>query len=190
MKKVICILSVFAILISLCACGKAKEETENETTTTSSSDASDSEEGKTKKTNKTLKTIAFDEFKNILLDNGYEPYLNNEKDQSATMQKEDMRIGVSYYTRSTHEEMQEAIMEEIELVGNDITKYEDANPKKYVEIGKNYEMYQYESDAGFVWAIIVDNICIRSGTTASPKESVEEAKRAVNILGYEYANLH
>lgn len=190
MKKVICILSIFAMLISLCACGKAKEETENETTTTSSSDASDSEEGKTKKTNKTLKTIAFDEFKNILLDNGYEPYLNNEKDQSATMQKEDMRIGVSYYTRSTHEEMQEAIMEEIELVGNDITKYEDANPKKYVEIGKNYEMYQYESDAGFVWAIIVDNICIRSGTSYSSEESVEETKRVINLLGYEYANLH
>lgn len=191
MKKVICILSIFAMLISLCACGKSKENTENETTTTANSNASyDSEEGKTKETNKTLKTITFDEFKTILSDNGYKLYLNNEKDQCASMQKEEMRISVSYFTRSTHEEMREAIMEETELNGDEITKHEDTKPKKYVETGKNYEIYQYESDVGFMWTVIVDNICIRSITTYSSEESVEEAKRAINLLGYEYANLH
>ena len=191
MKKVICILSIFAMLISLCARGKSKENTENETTTTANSNASyDSEEGKTKETNKMLKTIAFDEFKNILLDNGYEIYLENAKYQSVVMHKEEQQIRVCYYTRSTHKEMQDAIREDTESLEDEITKHEEVHPKKYVETGKNYEIYQFESDVGFAWSIIVDNICIVVRTSPASQEIIDETKTAVNLLGYEYANLH
>ena len=170
MKKIICALSIIAILFSLCACGSKETSTENlnkNSTTVSDS----SKETKTKKTNKTMKALSHDEFKSLMLEQGLEVYLENKSDRGGITLSKDANEA-TYYNFLTSEDAKKYYISAEEQANEEVQSESAPYFLKEAEIGKNYEFRIYVNEYNnYEFIAYVDStfIDVAAGKTEGPQ---------------------
>jgi len=181
MRKIICALSIIAILFSLCACGK--ENKNNDADTNASVSISQHDNKKLK--NKTK--ITADDFKSIMQSLGYSitegtygssgNVLWPEYDTCLVASKEG---GTSFIYCSCNDlSTAETNMNLVVEMGDMIANSYDGTQKNN-ETGKNYSTYIFDNGP-YIYISRVDNTVIYSSTILKLKNNVNEV---MNKLGY------
>lgn len=180
MKKIICVLSVIAILFSLCACGNEKTPIESENATTAITEASSDEN--IKKTNSKKSVLNVAQITSILQDNGFTVssgtygaseniYWPDYKECIAATKNGEISLVFSICDAEEKAKQNTNIIDQM---------YIDAGQNPKGEEGKNYEKYIFDKEA--YWIVIrVDNTAMYISGRLKSKENID---LIVNKLGY------
>lgn len=180
MKKFICVLSIIAILFSLCSCGSKEASIENSkdnSTTVSNS----SKDVKAKKTNKKKTALTKNDFENIAKKYSFETleatygsssniYWPNFK--TATEAKNEL-ISVLFFENNDESQAQTNFDTAKKIIyGQTHNKYYELEAE-YEEIGKNYTIYTSKISGYYYAAIIIDStvIVVMARLTSSTSET-------------------
>jgi predicted small lipoprotein YifL len=180
MKKIICVLSVVAILFSLCACGN-KEDASVDTNGTVSA-ASDTDKNKIKETNKTVKTITKDDFEKIAAKNSLETSIATYG-SSSNIYWPDFKTA----TEAKNESISVLFFENNDKIQAQ-TNFDTAKKVAYgqthneyykldfesEETGKNYTIYTTKTSGAYYAAIIINStvIVVMTRLTSSTSETM------------------
>lgn len=179
MKKFICVLSVIAILFSLCACGEGSQSSGENAPISANQNDSKELKSKTK--------VTADEFKTTMQGLGYTVtdgtygssgnILWPEYDTCLVASKEG---GTSFIYCSCNDlSTAETNMNLVVEMGDNIANSYDGT-KKNNETGKNYSTYVFDNGP-YIYISRVDNTVIYSSTILKLKNDVNNV---MNKLGY------
>lgn len=179
MKKFICVLSVIAILFSLCACGEGSQSSDENAPISANQNDSKELKSKTK--------VTADEFKTTMQGLGYTVtdgtygssgnILWPEYDTCLVASKEG---GTSFIYCSCNDlSTAETNMNLVVEMGDNIANSYDGT-KKNNETGKNYSTYVFDNGP-YIYISRVDNTVIYSSTILKLKNDVNNV---MNKLGY------
>lgn len=179
MKKIICVLSIIAILFSLCACGKEAQGSDKNASISVNQNDSKELKSKTK--------VTADEFKTTMQGLGYTVtdgtygssgnILWPEYDTCLVASKEG---GTSFIYCSCNDlSTAETNMNLVVKMGDNIANSYDGT-KKNNETGKNYSTYIFDNGP-YIYVSRVDNTVIYSSTILKLKNDVNNV---MNKLGY------
>lgn len=179
MKKIICVLSIIAILFSLCACGKEAQDSGENASISANQNDSKNLKSKTK--------ITADEFKTTMQNLGYTVtegiygssgnILWSEYDTCLVATKEG---GTSFVYCSCNDlSTAETNINLVVEMGNKIANSYDGTQKNN-ETGKNYSTYIFDNGP-YIYISRVDNTVIYSSTILKLKNDVNDI---MNKLGY------